>query len=77
MQERERLAVEVLPILGELSAAIEPRNSALDDPAFGQHHKSADVIRTFDDFNVEMRQNFCRNFRKSSVKKPIAAMNSR
>jgi hypothetical protein len=31
------------PILGEPSAAIEPRNGALDDPAFGQDHKSVDL----------------------------------
>jgi len=31
---------------------------------FGQDHKSADLIGTFDDFNVEMRQNFCKRFRK-------------
>ena len=30
----------------------------------GQDHKSADLIGTFDDFNVEMRQNFCKPFRK-------------
>ena len=59
-----RLSVEILPILGKPSAAIEPRNGALDDPAFGQDHKSADLIGTFDDFNVEMRQNFCKPFRK-------------
>ena len=35
-----------------------------DDPAFGQDHKSADLIGTFDDFNIEMRQNFCKRFRK-------------
>src|ERR1700694_2214276 len=63
-QERERLSVEILPILGKPSAAIEPRNGALDDPAFGRDHKSADLIGTFDDFNVEMRQSFCKRFRK-------------
>jgi hypothetical protein len=63
-QERERLSVEILPILGEPSAAIEPSDGALHDPAFGQDHKSADPIGTFDDFNVEMRQNFCKRFRK-------------
>ena len=34
------------------------------DPAFGQDHKSADPIGTFDDFNVEMRQNLCKRSRK-------------
>src|SRR5260370_30488700 len=35
-----------------------------DLPAFGQDHKPADPIGAFDDFNVEMRQNFCKRFRK-------------
>src|SRR5216684_7605880 len=32
--------------------------------AIGQNHKSADLIGTFDDFNAEMRSNFCKRFRK-------------
>ena len=64
MEECKRLSIAVLPILGEPSAAIEPSKRALDDPAFGQDHKSAAQIGTFDDFNVEMRQNFCKRFRK-------------
>ena len=47
------------PVLGEPSAAIQPGNSALDDPAFGQDDKSVALIRTFDDLNVDMRQNAC------------------
>jgi hypothetical protein len=35
-QEGEALAVEVLPIFGEPSTAIEPGDGALDDPSFGQ-----------------------------------------
>jgi N-formylglutamate amidohydrolase len=31
-QECERLAIEVLPIFGKPSAAVEPSNGALDDP---------------------------------------------
>src|SRR6185436_19820297 len=60
----ERFSVEILPILGEPSAAIELGNGALDDPAFGQDHKSADLIGTVDDFDVEMRKNFCECLRK-------------
>jgi hypothetical protein len=29
------------------------------DPSFGQHRKSADPIGAFDDFNIEIGQNFC------------------
>jgi len=39
-------------------------NGALNDPAFRHDHKSADPIGTFDDFNVEMRENLCKRFRK-------------
>src|SRR6266436_7856954 len=63
-QERQGLSVEALPILGQAAAAVEPRNGALNDPAFRQDHKFTDPIGTFDDFNVEMRQNFCNCFRK-------------
>ena len=59
-----RLSVEVLPILGEPSASIEPGDGTLDDPALGQDHKSVDPIGAFDDFYVEMRQSFCKRFRK-------------
>jgi nitrogen fixation protein FixH len=34
-QEREGVAVEILPILGEAAATIEPRNRTFDDPALG------------------------------------------
>jgi hypothetical protein len=67
----ERLSIEILPILSEPSAAIEPGNSALDDPAFGQHNKSADLIGTFNDFNVEMRQNFCRSSEAGDISEGI------
>src|SRR5438270_12845575 len=56
--------LEILPILDKPSTAIEPGNGALDDPAFGQDRKSADAIGALDDFNVEMRKNFCKRFRK-------------
>jgi len=35
-QERERFSIEILPVFGKPSAAIDPRNGALDDPAFWQ-----------------------------------------
>jgi hypothetical protein len=54
----ERLAIEVLPILGKSAAAIEPGDGALDDPAFGQHDKTFGVIAASDDFSFEVRQNF-------------------
>jgi hypothetical protein len=54
----KRLSVEALPILCQAAAAVEPRNGALDDPALGQDHKAADLIGTFDDFDLDKRSNF-------------------
>src|ERR1017187_165224 len=64
MQERQRFSVEILPILGKPSAAIEPSNGALDDPSVGQNFKALRRVGTLDDFNVEMRQNLSKHFRK-------------
>ena len=55
-QERQRFSIEVLPILGEPAASIEPSEGALDDPAFGQDHKSLGLIGTLDNFSFQMRQ---------------------
>jgi hypothetical protein len=33
LQERERRAIEILPILGKSSTAVEPGKRALDNPA--------------------------------------------
>ena len=50
------LRIEVFPILGKPSAAVEPRNGALDDPALGQHRKSFDVIGALHDVSFEAGQ---------------------
>jgi hypothetical protein len=50
--------------LGAPSAATEADAGSLNDPAFGQDPKSADPIGALDEFNVEMRPNFCEPFRK-------------
>ena|SRR5215472_6223717 len=34
-QEREGVAVEIFPILGEAAATVEPRNGAFDGPTLG------------------------------------------
>ena len=35
LQERESIAVEIFPVLGEAAATVEPRNRAFDDPTLG------------------------------------------
>ena len=58
-QESERLAIEVLPILGEPAAAIEPSDGAFDDPAFGHEFEADCGIRSLDDFNFNVGKCFC------------------
>ena len=52
------LAIEVLPILGKPSAAVEPGDGALDNPTAGKHDESFGVIGALDDFSFELRQEF-------------------
>jgi len=57
VQERQRFAIAVLPILGEPATTIEPSKRAFDDPAFWQDYKSVRAIGTFDDLHRQMRAN--------------------
>ena len=52
----QRVAIEVLPILGKPSAAVEPSKGAFDDPTAWKHHKSFRPIGALDDFSFELRQ---------------------
>jgi hypothetical protein len=56
-QEREGVAVEIFPVLGEAAATVEPGNRAFDDPALGQLHEPFDLIGSFDDLGFETGQN--------------------
>jgi hypothetical protein len=38
-EEGQRITVEVLKILGEATAAVEPGDGALNHPTFSQDHK--------------------------------------
>src|SRR5436305_9115945 len=46
----QRVAIEVLPILGKPSAAVEPSKGAFDDPTAWKHHESFRPIGALDDF---------------------------
>ena len=66
------------PRHGEPSAAIEPRNGALDDPAFGQDHKSADLIGTFDDVQARLDKNpDAMRTRRETVEHPFGTLKMR
>ena len=60
--------VEVFPILGKRSAAIEPGDGALDNPTAGKHHESFGVIGALDDFSFELRQGNSPSSTTSSAK---------
>src|SRR3981081_4316849 len=48
--------IEVLPILGQPAAALEPGDSALEDPGLGEDDEAVGLIGAFDDFDVEPMQ---------------------
>ena len=50
MQERERFAIEVLPIFGESAATVQPCDCALDDPSFWQDDEGVQLV-ALDDFD--------------------------
>jgi hypothetical protein len=63
-QECECLAIEILPIFGEPATAIEPSDRPLDDPAFWYDLEADGIVGSLDDFDMEMRKNFCQGICK-------------
>ena len=59
MEECQGIAAEVLEVLGEAAAAIEPGQGTLDNPAHRQHHEAVRLLRTFHNLDREMGQNLC------------------
>ena len=51
--------VEILPILGKATTAVQPTNRAFNDPAFWQHDEPCGSVATPDDFSCEVRHNGC------------------
>ena len=56
MKKGESFPVQVLPIFGKATAAIEPTNRPLNDPAFRQHDKAIGGIGTLDDLQLDPPQ---------------------
>ena len=50
--------IEILPVLREPSAAVEPGDGAFDDPTTWKHHESFRMIASLDDFGFEIGQDF-------------------
>ncbi len=55
-EESERVVVEVLPVLGEPAASIEPADGSLDEPALRLADEAFGAVATFDDLDLEMWQ---------------------
>jgi len=51
VEEGERVVVEVFPILGEPTTAIEPGDGTLDNPALGLDDEAFGVISALDDLH--------------------------
>lgn len=43
-------------VFGKSAAAVEPADGALNQPAFDQHDEALGLVRTFDDFHLDVRQ---------------------
>ena len=50
--------VAVFPVLGETAAAVEPGEGSFDDPTAWQNLEAFGCIGAFDDFDLELRQDF-------------------
>ena len=56
LDEGERVAVEVLPVLGQSAAAVEPGDGAFDHPAPGLDDEALHPIGSLDDLGLEIGQ---------------------
>ena len=56
MKKRQRLAIKVFEVLGQPSAATEPRKGSFDDPSARQHFETFGRIGALDDLGVDKRQ---------------------
>jgi len=55
-EKGESFEIEVLPVLGQSSAAVEPCQGALDHPSPGQDGEAFGGIGALDDLGLKMRQ---------------------
>ena len=56
-KERQGVAVQTLPILGQPPAPVQPADGSLDDPAFGQNHERLCGIGPLYDLKIDLLHN--------------------
>lgn len=61
VNECHRVAGQVLPVLGQPAAAIEPRECPFDDPSPGENLKPLSLIRALHDLDRNLRQQLCQS----------------
>jgi hypothetical protein len=59
-QKHEGAEVAVFPILGQSSAAVQPRNCPFNNPTLGQFHEPLDLIGSLDDLDFKTRHYFAK-----------------
>src|ERR1700746_195723 len=57
-EESESAAIEVLPVLGQSAATVQPSDGTFDNPTLGQWHEPFGMIGASDDFGFEVGQDF-------------------
>jgi len=63
-EKSECVSGEIFEIFGQAAAAIKPGEGAFDNPTSRQKLKPFGLIGAFDDFDLKVRQDFCRSVLK-------------
>jgi hypothetical protein len=58
VDESQRIPNPILKILGQATIAIEPRERAFDEPAFGQSDEAFHLLMSCDDCSGKLRSHF-------------------
>jgi len=59
LEEGKGVAVEVLAVLGQAPAAIEPGDGALDNPAAGERDETGEALRSLDNLKIRTSSTGC------------------
>ena len=63
-EENEGAEVEIVPVLGQSAATVQPGDRSFHDPSLGQDDEALGGVGAFDDFGFEVRQYRCERVMK-------------